>query len=421
MALLLIAASARAESPAPGATAQARALFQNGLTLAQQGDLKAALKAFEAAYAARPHFSVQYNIAQARSALGQPVEAVNAFERYLTDGGKQISETRRSEVQALIAANRERIGRLRITGGNADARVWLDGVELSPEARRDTVWLAKGDHTLIFWVGGAPQSRIVTIASNDVFECTLPESPPAVVAPPQPLAQIAISCEVPDIQVELIGGGSVKTPQARPWLTTPGPATLRFSRPGYPTLTKNVLTVENQLTRVDCEQQPLSPVPPQLAATLNLVLTPADAGVFVDGKPYKGGALPAGVHQLRAQHDGFVSLARRISIDPGETRILQLSLTPTAQERERLNRVRARSKTASVILGGLALAALGASASVYAWNSGRYDDWQAKRNRGTATPEDAARIQRGDDAALGLLLAGGILGATGTWVFLSAP
>lgn len=420
--LLLVAANAHAEATAAESTAQARTLFQNGLALAQQGDLKAALRAFEAAYAARPHFSVLYNIAQARSALGQPVEAVTAFQRYLADGGKQISETRRAEVQALMAATRDRIGRLRISGGAASARVWLDGAELSAEARSEVISLAKGDHTLVFWTGGAPQSRSVALTGSDVVEIAVPDaSPIAAISTTPPLAQLAISCDVPDVDVELVGVGTFKTPQTRPWLVPAGRASLRFSRPGYPTLAQDVLTAEGDLTRVDCEQHPLSPVPPQLASTLNLALTPADANVFVDGKRYRGGPLPAGAHQLSVQRDGFVGVARRISIEAGQTQMLQLSLTQTAQERDRIHRARARSDTAALILGGLALGALGASAGVYAWNSSRYDDWQAKRNGGTATPEDAARIQRGDDAALGLLIAGGALGATSAWIYFDAP
>src|SRR6478609_5613259 len=66
---------------------QARALFQAGLSHAQQGDLLTALAEFEEAYRAQPHFSVLYNIAQTRSALGRPVEANEAFRRYLSDGG----------------------------------------------------------------------------------------------------------------------------------------------------------------------------------------------------------------------------------------------------------------------------------------------------------------------------------------------
>src|SRR4051794_1081194 len=106
LTLLAFAASAHAQTP-PDATLQARAHFQAGLARAEQGNLSAALVEFEAAYTISPHFSVLYNIGQARSTLGRPVEAVAAFERYLADGGQQITPSRRQEVEALLLANRK--------------------------------------------------------------------------------------------------------------------------------------------------------------------------------------------------------------------------------------------------------------------------------------------------------------------------
>src|SRR5258705_390151 len=103
IALLLLGTSARAETPTTpaDATLQAREHFQAGLADAQRGDVVAALREFETAYRIRPHFSVLYNIGQARSTLGRPVEAVEAFERYLSDGGAQVSDERKRDVEVL--------------------------------------------------------------------------------------------------------------------------------------------------------------------------------------------------------------------------------------------------------------------------------------------------------------------------------
>lgn len=420
--LLLAATTARAETPAiTDDTANARALFQNGLALAQQGELAAALREFEAAYAARPHFSVLYNIAQARAALGRPVEAVAAFQRYLADGGKHISEARREEVQALITANRRHIGQLRIDGGTAATRVWLDGQELSADVRSQPISLAQGEHSLVVWDGSAPpESRNVSLKAEDVLEVSIPKRA-TMPLPQRAVAHLAVSCSVPDVDVDVVGVGQIKTPQTQPWLVPVGELSVRFSRPGYPTHTRTVLATEGSVARLDCNEQPLSPVPPALAGHINLSLNPANSNVFVDGQPYLGGVLPAGQHQMSVEHEGFVPVARRISVEAGKTRLLEISLTQTRQERERLQRARTQSRSMALVLGGLALGALGASAGVYAWNSGRYDDWQAKRAGGKATPDDAARIQRGDDAALGLLVAGGLLGTGGAWMYFSAP
>ena len=422
VALVLTAAGAEAAPPAPTTdTTNARASFQNGLTLAQQGDLHEALAAFEAAYAAQPHFSVLYNIGQARAALGRPVEAVAAFERYLADGGKQISEARRVAVRTLIAANREHIGRLRIEGGSPNSRVWLDGVEVPAEAQKEPIPLAKGEHAIIVWNGaGPPESRTVSVAADEVKIAIL-NPPMKSEQTPTPTAYLTISCSVPDIRVELIGVSEIKTPQLRPWQVPAGSLSVRFSRPGYPTLTQSVLTTAEQQTRVNCNQRSLSPIPAQWATRLNLVLDPPDAVVLVDGHPYAGEAVPYGKHDIRIERDGYTAVERRISLDAGRTQFLTFSLAPTTRERERRARAQARSRTAALALGGLGLAALAGSASVYAWNSGRYDDWQKKRATGTATPEDAAGIQRGDDAALGLLIGGAVFGLGAGWALFSSP
>ncbi|HEY1533207.1 MAG TPA: hypothetical protein VGF76_04295, partial [Polyangiaceae bacterium] len=66
IAALLFAASAHAQR-APDSSRQAHEHFQTGLARAAQGDLSGALMEFETAYAIRPHFSVLYNIGQARA------------------------------------------------------------------------------------------------------------------------------------------------------------------------------------------------------------------------------------------------------------------------------------------------------------------------------------------------------------------
>jgi hypothetical protein len=421
-ALLLAASAARAEAPiVPNTTEKARELFQSGLSLGKEGDLSGALRDFEAAYTARPHYSVLYNIAQTQAALGHPVEAVATLQRYLADGGKRISESRRVEVNALIAAIGQRIGRVRFTGGAKTTRVWLDGRELSVDARGELIATAKGEHWLtISNAAEPPESRVISVDGDKAVDIVLPE-PLTVSAPPPILTHLVVTCDTPDIEVEVVGVGGFKTPQTEPFHVPVGRMAVRFSRPGYPLLQRHLLAAKQVPTMVDCEERPLSPPSPQLSARLSLALTPPDANVYIDGRRFSGEMLPAGSHQLRAQRDGFVSFERRISLEAGRTHLQQIVLEETRDERDRKERARSRAHTAGLVLVGLGLGALAASAGVYAWNSDRYDKWQAERQRGTATFEDAVRVQRGDDAVLGLVLSGGLLGIAGAWVYFDAP
>ncbi len=92
---LLLHASPLLGQASPDSTAEARARFQAGLAAAQEGDLAAALGAFEAAYAIRPHYSVLYNIGRAYAGLGKHQQAVLAFERYLQEAGARLEAARR--------------------------------------------------------------------------------------------------------------------------------------------------------------------------------------------------------------------------------------------------------------------------------------------------------------------------------------
>lgn len=107
LACLLVATTLLHATPASAQTeadrAEARALFDHGLTLAKGGDYAAALAEFQRAYAAVPHYGVLYNIGQAQLALGRRDEALRTFRLYLTEGGGAVEPTRRAEVEALVA------------------------------------------------------------------------------------------------------------------------------------------------------------------------------------------------------------------------------------------------------------------------------------------------------------------------------
>jgi hypothetical protein len=102
-ALMLIAiAFARPSVAGDDPRAVAGDRYARGIELANQGRFQAALDQFEAAYALSPHFAVLYNIGQARIALGQPHEAIEALSRYLRDGAAEVPPGRREQVQAQL-------------------------------------------------------------------------------------------------------------------------------------------------------------------------------------------------------------------------------------------------------------------------------------------------------------------------------
>jgi hypothetical protein len=394
---------------------QARALFQAGLGHAQQGDLLTALAEFEAAYRAQPHFSVLYNIAQARSTLGRPVEANDAFKRYLVDGGSQVTPERREEVEGLISANQDRIGMLLLVAPTGQSvQAWLDGVELGAPQLAQPFAVARGEHTLVYGSETGPvRSQKITVTGAKITKITLDSAP----VPPTStaLTQLAVACAVPDAVVAIDGVRQGTTPLKAPLLVAVGPHRLELSRPGYVPSHRNVQTQSGKLLETSCALHPLAPLPSVLAANLDVRATPARARVLLDGEAFLGGAIPAGAHRLRVESDGFLPEDRAIVSRAGERQALSIALAPTPAAQADRNRAGSSRRTTAFVLGGFAIASLGASGGVYAWNSARYERWGGATH---ATPQQAATIQRGDDAAIALAVTGVGLAAAATWLLV---
>jgi hypothetical protein len=417
LVMLLTASAAVAQTP-PDATTQARERFQAGMTRAQQGDLHGALEEFEAAYAIRPHYSVLYNIGQARLTLGRPVEAALAFEKYLADGGSQIPPARHEEVVALLLQVRARIGELRlVVPAGSSPTVWLDGRELPAAELTRPLALAVGEHTVIALNGAAPGAQTVTISHDAPAELRLAPSTPSG----GPLVQLVIRCAVPDVTVDVPGLRSFKTPLKAPLLVTEGAVSVRFSRPGYVTVSRTLMAKPGELAEADCDEHPLSPLPSAFRAELSVTTSPPDADVFVDDEPFSRDSLPLGVHRLRVEHEGYTPFSRSISLSAGKRTSYESRLIPTAATRERERRAGAKQRTIGLVVGGAGLALLGTGAGVYAWNSGRYDEWRSKQQAESSTNTAlATNVQRADDIALGLILVGAAATITGSWTFWDA-
>jgi hypothetical protein len=428
--LLAHAAPARAqtESAAPArtltstgrtATTAARAHFQEGSARARAGDVTAALREFEAAYAAAPHFSVLYNIGQARATLGRYVEAAAAFERYLADGGEQVDAKRREEVAELLDSARSHIGQLRLIvqeGAGSGARVWLDGVEISSKRWDAPIPLSVGEHSLLYANGTKPpESSRVMIVGRSVVEVRLR----ATLATPEPKASLVVVCDVPDVRVEVVGLRVTRTPVSSAMLLPAGSWSVTFSRPGYLPVSRTVVGHPNEVLEVPCDQKEASPLSPSDSARLVVRTKPADAAVTIDGRPFLGAALlPRGIHRLRVERDGFISNERVISLEAGKVVEKNVTLTPTAAQRARDRAAAAQRRTVGLALGGVGTAIAVLGGVVYAWNSKRYDDWVA--SPGSDDLARATSIQRADDASIGLMILGGGLTLGGSWLLLRA-
>jgi hypothetical protein len=83
-------------------TKEAMDRFDRGVSLYQAGAFEGALLEFEAAYKVSGNFRVLFNIAVCKMESRDPAGALQAFRRYLSEGGERVDATKRATVDALI-------------------------------------------------------------------------------------------------------------------------------------------------------------------------------------------------------------------------------------------------------------------------------------------------------------------------------
>ncbi len=166
----------------------ARQHYEAGAEAMKKGDYAGARKDFQAAYAASPNFRVLYDIAEADLGLGLPEQALDAFQRFLDDGGEQVPEQQREQVTQQIAQLELGFALLDIVTEPPGAEVTLDGGPLGTTPLARSVRLRAGVHVIgASRRGAAAVTRVVTLEGGDHVRVTLspPDAskPPAVAAP----------------------------------------------------------------------------------------------------------------------------------------------------------------------------------------------------------------------------------------------
>jgi tetratricopeptide (TPR) repeat protein len=107
--------------------ARARALFSEGVTAYEEGRFREALSAFEQAYRLAPHPTVRVNMANCFEQLGQYVEALFNYKRYLEETEENTDTDQRAEVATAVARLTPRVGNLVLEVTPHTANVTIDG------------------------------------------------------------------------------------------------------------------------------------------------------------------------------------------------------------------------------------------------------------------------------------------------------
>ncbi len=186
--LLLLLAEIAAPTGNPQAKSKAQSLLKQGTALYTRGDFAAALERFEAAYRIYPSAKLQFNIGQADRELGRPLEAFQAFEKFLAsspDAAPEIlAEARQSDTEL-----RAKLGQVKIVSASAGVEVTLDGKSIGTTPIAAPLWTMPGPHEVALQRPGArPVSVDVLAGSEALASLDLPEP----VAPSAAAVAIAV-------------------------------------------------------------------------------------------------------------------------------------------------------------------------------------------------------------------------------------
>jgi hypothetical protein len=125
--LSLAASPAFAQSDAP--KKQAQALQVEGVRLMQRGDNRAALGKFDEAFRLVASPKILFNRGKAHNALGEPVEALSDFTRFLDEAPYAPQESR-AEAERAVQALRPKLSFIEVQTDDVGSRVSIDGKEI---------------------------------------------------------------------------------------------------------------------------------------------------------------------------------------------------------------------------------------------------------------------------------------------------
>ena len=166
--LLFLSSSALADKKT---NKQAHAQFNIAVELFNEGKYDQAVIAFERAYELKPSFKILYNIAQTENELGHYATALEAYERYLEEGGERVPKRRRPEVIEEIERLRSLVGTISIHGAEPGVQVFVDDRLIGETPLGETPVFSIGDHeVLLKRAGDEIHKEIVRVAGGKESE-----------------------------------------------------------------------------------------------------------------------------------------------------------------------------------------------------------------------------------------------------------
>lgn len=153
---------------------RARASFHRGVQLYNEGSFEAALAEFGKAYQASPNYRLLYNIAQTQYDLHDFVGALKSLEKYLREGGSDISAERRAQVVEMNRRLEERIATVEIACNLDGAEIRVDDLPVGISPLLGPVTVNAGPRRITAIKPGYPAAaRRITVAGTEKAKVTV--------------------------------------------------------------------------------------------------------------------------------------------------------------------------------------------------------------------------------------------------------
>jgi hypothetical protein len=172
---LFASTPSRASDAPPDVQAHAAAThFDRGVKLYEERDWRAALVEFQRAYAILPQYRVLYNVGQCLYQVEDYVGSLEAFEKYIAEGGAEIPQERREQAQSSIHELRGRVAHLRVVANVAGAEVTVDDAVAGTTPLAAPLLVSAGRRKIVARKPGRTEVvRFVDVAGEDSVDVAL--------------------------------------------------------------------------------------------------------------------------------------------------------------------------------------------------------------------------------------------------------
>ncbi len=133
---------------------EARAQYERGKELYEADKYTEAAIAFQRAYELKPAFKILYNIGQVENENGDYPRALDAYTRYLEEGGNDVPADRKKTVDKEIARLKTLVGSFRVEGAQDGAVLMVDGRRMGEAPFDEPVMVKLGEHEVVVKISG---------------------------------------------------------------------------------------------------------------------------------------------------------------------------------------------------------------------------------------------------------------------------